>query len=144
MQHRRWGGGRQGHRNRRERDRYIRIGKDEEGDNEMTRRIRDDLTEIWRIRHNVTRNPKGTVPNAPLASAPGNEFHPPILISLALHGGKVQKEIRLTGANNPGGSKYLIFGSSHRTISYMERWCVFYYLYCIAETQTVRICTNCF
>ena len=43
-------------------------------------------------RYNVARNPLGTVPNAPLASAPGKELHPPILSMLAIHGGQVKRE----------------------------------------------------
>ena len=44
------------------------------------------------MRHNVSDNPIVTVPNAPLASAPGKKFHPPILSTLAIHGGQVNKE----------------------------------------------------
>ena len=43
-------------------------------------------------RYNVAHNPLGTVPNAPLASAPGKELHPPILSMLAIHGGQVKRE----------------------------------------------------
>ena len=42
--------------------------------------------------YNVARNPIGMVPNAPLASAPGKELHPPILITIALNGGQVKRE----------------------------------------------------
>ena len=54
-----------------------RVGKGRGRDNEMTRRTRDYQTEILWIRYNVSRNPIGTVPNAPLASAPSKELHPP-------------------------------------------------------------------
>ena len=40
--------------------------------------------------YNVARNPRGTVPNAPLASAPGKELHPPILRTLLVHGCQVK------------------------------------------------------
>ena len=43
-------------------------------------------------RYNVAHNPLGTVPNAPLASAPGKELHPPILSMLAMHGCQVKKD----------------------------------------------------
>ena len=43
-------------------------------------------------RYKVARNPLGTVPNAPLASAPGKEFHPPTLSMLEMHGGQVKRE----------------------------------------------------
>ena len=42
--------------------------------------------------YNISHNPIGTVPNAPLASAPGKELHPPILSMLAIHGGQVKRE----------------------------------------------------
>ena len=42
--------------------------------------------------YNAARNPIGTVPNMPLASAPGKEIHPPILIILAIHGGQVKRD----------------------------------------------------
>ena len=45
-------------------------------------------------RYNVARNPLGTVPNAPLASAPSKELHPPILRMLVMHGGQVNRERR--------------------------------------------------
>ena len=32
------------------------------------------------------------VPNAPLASAPGKQFHPPTLRMLEIHGGQVKRE----------------------------------------------------
>ena len=41
--------------------------------------------------YDVAHNPKGTVPNAPLASDPGKELHPPILITLAIHGGHFKR-----------------------------------------------------
>ena len=44
--------------------------------------------------YKVTRNPLGTVPNKPLASAPGKELHPQILSMLAMHGGQVKREKR--------------------------------------------------
>ena len=40
--------------------------------------------------YNISHNPIGTVPNAPLASAPGKELHPSILITLAVHGSQVK------------------------------------------------------
>ena len=43
-------------------------------------------------RYNVTDNPLGMVPNAPLASDNGKEPHPPILSVLAIHGGQVKIE----------------------------------------------------
>ena len=43
--------------------------------------------------YNVERNPIGTVPNAPLASAPGKKLHPSILSTLAIHVGQVKREI---------------------------------------------------
>ena len=63
--------------NQRDRDRESRIEKDVGRDTETNRRTRDYQTDIWRIRHNVARNPIMTVPNVPIASAPGKEFHPP-------------------------------------------------------------------
>ena len=63
--------------NQRDRDRESRIDKDGGRDTETNRRTRDYQTDIWRIRHNVARNPIMTVPNAPIASAPVKEFHPP-------------------------------------------------------------------
>ena len=44
-------------------------------------------------RYNGARNPLGTVPNAPLASVPGKELHPPILSKLEIHGGQVKRKI---------------------------------------------------
>ena len=41
---------------------------------------------------NVARNSLGTVPNAPLASDPGKEYHPPILGMLGAHGCQVKRE----------------------------------------------------
>ena len=35
------------------------------------------------------------VPNAPLASAPGNEFHPLILVMLDIHGGQVKIDMKI-------------------------------------------------
>ena len=43
-------------------------------------------------RYNVAHNPLGTVPNSPLASAPGRELHPPILSILSMNGGQVNIE----------------------------------------------------
>ena len=87
-----WGqGGRQGWGNRRERERESRVGRDGGRDTEMTRRTRDYQTEIRGIRHNIVRNPTCMVTNAPLASVPGNEFHPLILITLVIHGGQVKR-----------------------------------------------------
>ena len=83
-------GGRWGRMNQRERE--SRIGKDGGRETEMTNRNRDDQTEIWRIRQNVACNTIGKVPNAPLASTPGKEFHPPILSTLVMHGGQVKRE----------------------------------------------------
>ena len=40
--------------------------------------------------YNVSRNPIGTVTNAPIASTPGKELHPPILSTLAIQGGQVK------------------------------------------------------
>ena len=37
----------------------------------MTRRTRENLTEVWRMGYNVAHNTIGTVPNTPLASVPG-------------------------------------------------------------------------
>ena len=76
-------------RNRRERE--SRIGKDGGRDTEMTRRNRDNQTEILRIINNVSRNTIGTVPNAPLASAQGKEFQLLILSTLALPGVRVKR-----------------------------------------------------
>ena len=89
MQQRRWGR-RRGWRNQRERE--VRIRKEGRGgikfigETDKTRRRFDE--EVT----NVARNPIGTVPNAPLASAPGKEFHPPILGTLEIHGGQVNIE----------------------------------------------------
>ena len=41
--------------------------------------------------YNVTRNPKGMVPNALLASDPGKELHTPIVRMIYIHGGKVNR-----------------------------------------------------
>ena len=41
---------------------------------------------------NVASNPLGTVPNVTLASAPGKEYHPPILSTLGDHGGYIKRE----------------------------------------------------
>ena len=59
----------------------------------MTRRNRDDQTEIWRVGYNVERNIIGSVPNVPLASSTGKEIHPLILIMVAIHGGHVKRYI---------------------------------------------------
>ena len=49
-----------------------------------------DLTVLNRgLASNVTL---GTVHNAPLASAPGREYHPLIFGTLGAHGGKVKRE----------------------------------------------------
>ena len=45
------------------------------------------------MRYNVVRNSIRMVPNVPLASAPGKEVHPLILLILAIHGGQVKIEI---------------------------------------------------
>ena len=42
--------------------------------------------------YNVASNPIGAVPNASLASDPGKELHPPILITLLINGGQVKRE----------------------------------------------------
>ena len=42
--------------------------------------------------NNVTNKTIGTVPNAPLASAPGKELHPPILGMLDIHGCQVKRD----------------------------------------------------
>ena len=76
-----------------QRERESRIGKDGGRETEMTRRTRDYQTEILRIRHNLARNPIGTVTNAPLDSAPGKQFHPPILSLIAMNGGQVNRDI---------------------------------------------------
>ena len=44
--------------------------------------------------YNVARNPMGMVPNALLASALGKEIHPPILITIKIHRGHVNRDIR--------------------------------------------------
>ena len=46
--------------------------------------------------YNLSRNPIGVVANAPLASAPGKELHPQILSMLAIHGGQVKREIKIS------------------------------------------------
>ena len=46
-------------------------------------------------RYNVAHNPLGTVPNVPLASAPGKELYPLILIILAIHGVQVKRYIEI-------------------------------------------------
>ena len=43
--------------------------------------------------YNVARNPIWTMPNTPLASDPGKELHPPVLSTLAIHGGQVKIDI---------------------------------------------------
>ena len=86
-------GGRGRRRNWREMEREIRIGKDGGREAKMTRRTRDYQTEILRIRHNLARNPIVTAPNAPLDSAPGKQFHPPILSLIAMNGGQVNRDI---------------------------------------------------
>ena len=40
--------------------------------------------------YNVAPNLIGMVSNAPLASAPGKELHPPVLSTLVIHGGQVK------------------------------------------------------
>ena len=45
--------------------------------------------------YNVERNTIGTVPNSPLVSDTGKEIHPPILSTLAIHGGQVKREITI-------------------------------------------------
>ena len=42
---------------------------------------------------NVARNPIEAVPNAPLASTPGEELHPPILGTQDICGGQVKRDI---------------------------------------------------
>ena len=44
--------------------------------------------------YNVVLNPIGMVPNTPLSSALGKELHPPIFITLDIHGGqhKIERE----------------------------------------------------
>ena len=42
----------------------------------MTSKTREDWTEVLQVGYNVARNPIGTVPNVPLASALGKEIHP--------------------------------------------------------------------
>ena len=88
MQQWRWGR-RWGRRNRREIE--SRIGKDGRRENEMNRITRDDQVEILWRRNNVSRNSIGMGTNAPLASAPGKEFHPPILSTLDICGGQVKR-----------------------------------------------------
>ena len=41
--------------------------------------------------YKLAKNPLGTVPNAPLASALGKGFHPPTLIILEMHRGRVKR-----------------------------------------------------
>ena len=59
---------------------------------EITSRTRGSQTEIWQIIHNVARNPMRTVPNDPLDCALVKELHPPILSTLAMHGGQIKKD----------------------------------------------------
>ena len=59
-------------------------------------------------RYNVERNPLGTVPNTPLSSTMGKEFHPPTFIMLDMHGGQVKRES--TGGNFP---RSIIFVDKH-------------------------------
>ena len=47
------------------------------------------------MEYNVSRNQIGTGPNTTLASDMGKELHPIILIMLAIHGGKVIREIEI-------------------------------------------------
>ena len=42
--------------------------------------------------YNLAHNPIGMVPTAPLSSTLGKELHPPILSTLAIHGGQVKIE----------------------------------------------------
>ena len=63
----------------------------------MDRITRYDHTEVLQMGYNVAHKPIGTVPNALLASALGNEHHPLILSTLAIHGGQVNRE-RASGA----------------------------------------------
>ena len=44
------------------------------------------------MEYNTSCNPIGTVPNAPLASAPGKELHPPIFSMIGMHRGQVNRE----------------------------------------------------
>ena len=86
------GGRGQGQRSRKERDGENRIGKDAGRDTEMTRRTRDNQTEILWIRNNVAHNPIGTLPNAPLDYTPGKELHTPILSTLEIYIGQFKRE----------------------------------------------------
>ena len=55
------------------------------------------------MRYNEARDPLETVPNAPLASAPGEEIHPLILSMLVMHGGRVirgERQVRFTKISN--------------------------------------------
>ena len=54
--------------------------------------------------YNVAHNPIGTMPNAPLASAPGKELHPPKLSTVAIHGGQVK-----IGSHTSARVKMLLF-----------------------------------
>ena len=52
------------------------------------------------MRYNVAYDPLGTVHNAPITSAPGEELHPPILSILSIHGGHIKRgdrQVRFTG-----------------------------------------------
>ena len=95
--HRGGGGRRRGWKNRRRRDRNSRVGEDDgEGMiwSKNQRRFGGGLAG-WRYR--VARRPPGTVPNAPLSSAPGKELHPLTLSMLEMHGCQVKKDIYICG-----------------------------------------------
>ena len=56
----------------------------------MTMITRDDRTKVLWMGYNVARNPIGTLTNAPIASTPSKELHPPILSTLEIQGGQVK------------------------------------------------------
>ena len=65
-----WGGGRGIRRNWKEREKERKIGKYGGRKTETNRIAKYKQKEIWRIRHNVARNPIWKVDNDPLASTP--------------------------------------------------------------------------
>ena len=53
------------------------------------------------MRYNVSYDPLGTVPNAPLASDPGEELQPTILSMILMHGGHIKRGERHFRLKNP-------------------------------------------
>ena len=70
------------------------------------------------MRYNVAYDPLGTVHNAPITSAPGEEPHPPVLSMLSMHGGHIKRgdrQVRFTENFNADTTISIFYSCLHIT-----------------------------